>query len=121
MNNTFNNNFGAGVSGIQLQQVTIGSIQVQGSDVVTGFDFDKCAKVIAEIKKYENTFNCEFGNNADAVKDSLNCACKGISKKDAGLVRKGLIELKNFAESVSASIVASGILNLVNGLPFLGV
>lgn len=121
MNNSFTNNFGAGISGIQLQQATIGSTQIQSSEAVAKFDFDKCAEVVAVIKKYESTFDNEFGNNANAVKDSLNCAHEGIIKKDAELVREGLTELKNFAESVTASIIASGILNLINGLPFLGV
>ncbi len=39
MNNTFNNNLGASVFGIQLQQVTVGSIHVLSSDGVSTSKF----------------------------------------------------------------------------------
>ena len=91
MNNTFNNNFGAGVSGIQLQQVTIGSIQVQGSDVVTGFDFDKWMEAFAECGISVDEYTGEIPEDKELPWDVIdNGVTKAYLLKEKHLAYEGV-------------------------------
>ncbi len=66
-------------------------------------------------------FDEEFKDKSADAKKALEEADLALSKKDGGALKEALLELKRFAEGVSASVVASGILNLINGLPLLAV
>ncbi len=120
-NNTFYNNINGNSNNIQIQQGTKNSTQIQNNGSDEGIDYKACAEIIENIRKCESLFDNEFKDKSPDAKKILEEAEQAISKKDDGALKKAFLELKNFAEGVGASVVASGILNLLNGLPFLAV
>lgn len=102
------NNFYGDVTGIQIQQGTVNSIQNQ--TITQDFDFDAVSDVIKNIKKYDAMFDSEFGDKATELRNKLDGIEKLIkNKENPGKIKTLLLELKNLAIGVTGSLIASGI------------
>ena len=102
------NNFYGDVTGVQIQQGTINSSQTQS--MKQNFDYDAISDIIGNIKKYDDLFDEEFGDNASDLRERIAIVEELVEKRDnPGKIKMLLTEIKNLAVGVSGSLIASGI------------
>lgn len=102
------NNFYGDVTGVQIQQGTINSSQTQS--MKQNFDYDAISDIIGNIKKYDDLFDEEFGDNASDLRERIARVEELVEKRDnPGKIKMLLTEIKNLAVGVSGSLIASGI------------
>ncbi|MDR3602141.1 MAG: hypothetical protein P4L49_16915 [Desulfosporosinus sp.] len=83
------------------------------------FNYEKAFKVLEAIKgKFnDSSFNSEFGNDAELVKQLVNKALKQVKDKDdPKLIQKSLAVVSDIAIRVSSGVIASGIIVLLGRL-----
>ncbi len=113
--NNFTNNFYGDVSDVQIQQGTTNSIQTK--NVNSGLDYELVGKIIEQIKKYDGMIDDEFGTNAAELRekvDEISFLVKKQEKPDR--IKSLLCDIKNLAIGVGGSLIASGIVNLLQGI-----
>jgi len=83
------------------------------------FNYGKASVILEAIKGKFNdpSFNSEFGNDAELVKQFVNKALKQVQDKDdPTLIQKSLAVVSNIAIKVSSGVIASGIIVLLGRL-----
>jgi len=83
------------------------------------FNYEKASVILEAIKgKFDDpSFNSEFGDDAELVKQLVNKAFKQVKNKDdPTLIRKSLESVSNSAKRVSSGVIASGIIVLLGRL-----
>lgn len=114
-NNT--NNFYGTVNNMQIQQGTTNSTQTQTITTSETLDFEAVAEFVAKIKRYDDHFNEEYGQQAMEVREKLEEISTLVQKKEnPSKIKSLLIELKNLSVGVTGSLVATGI---VEGIKLL--
>lgn len=114
MNNT--NNFYATVNGIQFQQGTNNLTQSQTVSIGS-FDYDKIANVIAQIKQYDGSLDIEFKDKAPKLREKLNkIEALVVKREEPSIIKQLLIDLKNLSIGISGSLIATGIVKLIEDL-----
>ena len=110
--NNYVNNFYGDVSGIQIQQGTKNSTQINNMN--SGFDYEAAGKIIEQIKKYDSMLDTEFGKSADELRGKIEEISELVQKRDnPGRIQILLNDIKNLAIGVGGSLIASGILRLL--------
>lgn len=113
--NNFTNNFYGDVSDVQIQQGTTNSIQTK--NVNSGLDYELVGKIIDQIKKYDAMIDEEFGDNAAEFREKIDEISFLVEKQDKPVRIKNLLsDIKNLAIGVGGSLIASGIVNLLQGI-----
>lgn len=114
-NNT--NNFYGNVSNVQVQQGTVNSTQTQTVTSMETIDFEKVLEFVDKVKKYNNFFEDEFGDNATEVREKIT-EIETLAKKreNPSKIKILLCELKNLSVGVAGSLIATGI---VEGIKLL--
>jgi len=83
------------------------------------FNYEKASKVLEAIKgKFnDSSFNSEFGDDAELVKQLVNKALKQVKDKDdPTLIQKSLAVVFDIAIRVSSGAIASGVIVLLGRL-----
>lgn len=113
INNT--NNFYDKVTGVQIQQGTNNSSQEQ--TVIQEFDYDKLTKILEQIKKYDSTFDTEYGEKAPELRSKIDEIETLVQKREnPSRIKVLLADIKNLSIGVAGSLIASGIISLVNAI-----
>ena len=100
------------INGIQIQQGTTNSSQFQNINQV--FDYDKVAKIINEIDKYVPMFADIYGHDCEKAENALNEAKEAVvARENPSKIKKALSILKDVSLRVSSSLIATGILTLL--------
>lgn len=111
VNNT--NNFYDKVTGVQIQQGTNNSSQEQA--VMPDFDFDKLRNILEQIKKYDNTFDNEYGEKAPEIRSKIEEIETLLQKREnPSKIKILLSDIKNLSVGIVGSLIASGIVSLVS-------
>jgi hypothetical protein len=82
-------------------------------------DYDKVLDVLEKIKKCFNSplFEEEFSVSKDIVKKLVNDTIEAVNnKKDKSIIIKSLNILKDLAINTGGSVIAAGILSLINSI-----
>lgn len=106
------------VSGSQIQQGTSNSVQTM--HVETEFDYETALVILQKIQKAARSddFIEDFGEYADKLKDAVAEAIDLANKKEQPSKIKSFISIiKDLAMRVSSSVLASGIVGMINQLP----
>ena len=104
----YENNYYAPITGLQMQQGT--NYSSQNQTVSQGFNYEEVRNIIENIKKYEDSFDSEFKEKANELRDKIQSIENLIEKKEnPSTIKYLLTELKNLAIGVSGSLIASGI------------
>lgn len=115
--NNYINNFYGSSSDIQIQQGTSNSTQIKNGNSV--FDYEAIGKIIEQIKKYDGMLDSEFGADAIELREKVEEISLLVQKKENSNKIKALLgDIKNLAIGVGGSIIASGILGLLEGISF---
>lgn len=113
--NNFTNNFYGDVSDIQIQQGTTNSIQTK--NINNGLDYELVGNIIDQIKRYDAMIDEEFGNNAAEFREKVNEISVLVKKQEKpDRIKNLLSDIKNLAIGVGGSLIASGIVNLLQGM-----
>jgi len=83
------------------------------------FNYEKASVILEAIKGKLNdsSFNIEFGDDAELVKQLVNKALKQVKDKDdPTLIQKSLAVVSDIAIRVSSGVIASGIILLLGRL-----
>ncbi|MCI8964424.1 MAG: hypothetical protein HFG37_12065 [Eubacterium sp.] len=113
INNT--NNFYDKVTGVQIQQGTNNSSQEQ--TVMQEFDYDKLTKILEQIKKYDSTFDNEYGEKAPEIRSKIDEIETLLQKREnPSRIKILLADIKNLSIGVAGSLIASGIISLVSAI-----
>lgn len=113
INNT--NNFYDKVTGVQIQQGTNNSLQEQ--TVMQEFDYDKLTKILEEIKKYDITFDTEYGEKAPELRSKIDeIEILVQNRENPSRIKVLLADIKNLSIGVAGSLIASGIISIVNAI-----
>lgn len=113
INNT--NNFYDKVTGVQIQQGTNNSSQEQ--TVMQEFDYDKLTKILEQIKKYDSTFDNEYGEKAPEIRSKIDEIETLLQKREnPSRIKILLTDIKNLSIGVAGSLIASGIISLVSAI-----
>ncbi len=113
INNT--NNFYDKVTGVQIQQGTNNPSQEQ--TVMQEFDYDKLTKILEQIKKYDSTFDTEYGEKAPELRSKIDEIETLVQKREnPSRIKVLLADIKNLSIGVAGSLIASGIISLVNAI-----
>lgn len=114
---SYTNNFYGDVSDIQIQQGTTNSTQAK--TVNNGFDYEAVDKIIEQIKKYDGMLDAEFGADATELREKVEEISTLVHKQENPSRIKVLLgDIKNLAIGVGGSLIASGILSLLQGISF---
>lgn len=107
------NSFYGQVSGVQIQQGTVNSLQSQS--VNQEFNYDEVTEIIQKIKKYESFFDDEYGENASEMRDKID-EIENLLKKEENPSRIKILlnDIKNLSIGVTGSLIASGIVTLLS-------
>ena len=107
------NNFYGQVSGVQIQQGTVNSLQSQS--VNQEFNYDEVTEIIQKIKKYESFFDDEYGENESEMRDKID-EIENLLKKEENPSRIKILlnDIKNLSIGVTGSLIASGIVTLLS-------
>ena len=81
--------------------------------------FVEAETILKEILGQESQFMSVFGDKCEDLKNELNNAQEAIADKNETNLRKAWQSLKNLSSNVAGSLIASGILGLLNKLPTL--
>ena len=109
---------GDNANGIQIQQNSDGATQEMTNSQT--FNYDKALEVLKEIREYVDfpQFQTTFKENSENVKTIIEDTIKAVERKeDVGIVKKSLRILKDLAVGASGSLIASGIIALLDKLP----
>ena len=109
---------GDNANGIQIQQNSDGSTQEMTNSQT--FNYDKALEVLKEIKEYVDfpQFQATFGENSDNVKAIIEETIEAVeNRSDEGIIKKSLRILRELAIGTGGSLIASGIIALLNTLP----
>lgn len=113
INNT--NNFYDKVTGVQIQQGTNNLSQEQ--TVMQEFDYDKLTKILEQIKKYDSTFDNEYGEKAPEIRSKIDEIETLLQKREnPSRIKILLADIKNLSIGVAGSLIASGIISLVSAI-----
>lgn len=115
-NNTLN--VLGGVSGSQIQQGTTNSIQTM--HVEAGFDYETVLGILQKIQKASRSddFIEDFGEYADKLKDAVTEAIELTNNKEKPSKIKNILStIKDLAMRVGSSVLASGIVGMINQVP----
>ncbi len=99
---------------IQIQQNTVNSSQEMNA--TTDFDYKQVLDVLREIKDYVEMpkFKEAFKDNADNVISLINGSIEAAeNKENPSLIKKSLNIIKDLAIGATGSLIASGILALL--------
>lgn len=111
INNT--NNFYDKVTGVQIQQGTNNSSQEQ--TVMQEFDYDKLTKILEQIKKYDNTFDNEYGEKASELRSKIDEIELLVQKREnPSRIKILFADIKNLSIGVAGSLIASGIISVIS-------
>ena len=111
------NNFYGNASDIQIQQGTVNSTQTK--TVNNGFDYETIEKIIEQIKKYNEMIDAEFGASATEFREKVEEVSVLVQKRDnPNRIKVLLNDIKNLAIEVGGSLIATGILGLLQGKVF---
>lgn len=99
------------IKGVQIQQGTIHSSQIQNNN--QEFNYDKVAEILNEIDKYTPMFAEVYGENCKAAQDALDEAKDALSHEKPSLIKKSLSLLKDISLKVTTSVIAKGIIELL--------
>ena len=109
------NNITGNVSKVQIQQNT--SQSTQNQKVNDNFNYNEISEILEEISKYESLFDEVFGQTAEQAKLALNNAKYATSNKEnPSKIKSFLNILKDLSLKVSSSVIAKGIVELINKL-----
>lgn len=109
------NNFYGDVTGIQIQQGTVNSTQNQ--TINQGLDYESIKKLVEQIRKYDILLDSEFGDKAPELREMVNeVSDLAETKSNPSRIKVLLGDIKNLAIGVSGSLIASGIISLVQGV-----
>lgn len=109
---------GDNATGIQIQQNS--SHSTQKMNIETGFDYEKVTSVMKEIQDYTEypQFAKTYGGNSENVKQLVEeILCAANKKQEPSLIQKSLRTLKELTIGTGGSLIASGILALLENLP----
>lgn len=113
VNNT--NNFYGEVNGVQIQQGVKSSSQVQ--TINNDFDYGKLKEILLQIRKYENMFDEEYGEDAPILRSKLEKIEMLLQKRDnPSKIKLLLTDIKNLSIGVSENLIASGIVALISSI-----
>lgn len=108
-------NITGNASGVQIQQNTSHSAQRQ--KINDNFNYNEVSEVLEEISKYESLFNDVFNQTAEQAKLALHNAKESTFNKENPSKIKGFLNiLKDLSLKVSSSVIAKGIVELINKL-----
>ncbi len=105
-------NIQGNINGVQIQQGTTNSSQFQNVNQV--FDYEKVAEILNEIDKYVPMFADIYGHDCEKAENALNEAKEAVvAKEKTSKIKKALSILKDVSLRVSSSLIATGILTLL--------
>lgn len=114
--NIINNNMNIN-GNISDSQVQVGNINSsQNINITTNFDYEKVLDVLKEIKEYIEMpkFKETFKDETDNVISLINSSIKAVeNKENPSLIKKSLNIIKDLAIGATGSLIASGILSLL--------
>lgn len=115
--NTTNVNFNGNVSDSQIQIGTVNS--TQNNSVENSVPYDEILKTVEEINKYRNELTNELKENGDKFCKALDELTKEVKSNGSPTkIRDGIETLKNFVIGIGSSLVASGVLTLLQNIHF---
>ena len=105
-------NIQGNINGVQIQQGTTNSSQFQNVNQV--FDYEKVAEILNEIDKYVPMFADIYGHDCEKAETALNEAKEAVvARENPSKIKKALSILKDVSLRVSSSLIATGILTLL--------
>ena len=105
-------NIQGNINGVQIQQGTTNSSQFQNVNQV--FDYEKVAEILNEIDKYVPMFADICGHDCEKAENALNEAKEAVvARENPSKIKKALSILKDVSLRVSSSLIATGILTLL--------
>ena len=105
-------NIQGNINGVQIQQGTTNSSQFQNVNQV--FDYEKVAEILNEIDKYVPMFADIYGHDCEKAENALNEAKEAVvARENPSKIKKALSILKEVSLRVSSSLIATGILTLL--------
>ena len=105
-------NIQGNINGVQIQQGTTNSSQFQNVNQV--FDYEKVAEKLNEIDKYVPMFADIYGHDCEKAENALNEAKEAVvARENPSKIKKALSILKDVSLRVSSSLIATGILTLL--------
>ena len=105
-------NIQGNINGVQIQQGTTNSSQFQNVNQV--FDYEKVAEILNEIDKYVPMFADIYGHDCEKAENALNEAKEAVvAREKPSKIKKALSILKDVSLRVSSSLIATGILTLL--------
>lgn len=105
-------NIQGNINGVQIQQGTTNSSQFQNVNQV--FDYEKVAEILNEIDKYVPMFADIYGHDCEKAENALNEAKEAVvARENPSKIKKALSILKDVSLIVSSSLIATGILTLL--------
>lgn len=110
---TNNNNFYDKAQNIQIQQHSVSSTQhlVNNED----FDYEKAKNIINQINKYNEEFISIYGESATKVQGTIeNITQLILEKEEPTKIKKLFGTIKELTIGISGSLIASGIIQLIN-------
>ena len=110
---TYINHFYGPANGIQIQQGSLNSMQYSSTE---SLDSDSILKLIATIKRYDPLLDAEYGSKAaKEVRESIE-ELSTIKNNHSGSsrARKILEYLRDLSVNAGGSLIATGILQLIN-------
>ena len=106
-------NINGNVSGVQIQQGTYNSTQMQENNNINDADVEKYQAILDNINKYQEHFGSEFGERTDELISALAQAQEALNAKNAPMWKKAIGFVRDLAVEVSGGLIASGILALI--------
>ena len=105
-------NIQGNINGVQIKQGTTNSSQFQNVNQV--FDYEKVAEILNEIDKYVPMFADIYGHDCEKAENALNEAKEAVvARENPSKIKKALSILKDVSLRVSSSLIATGILTLL--------
>ena len=105
-------NIQGNINGVQIQQGTTNSSQFQNVNQV--FDYEKVAEILNEIDKYVPMFADIYGHDCEKAENALNEAKEAVvARENPSKIKKALSILKEVSLRVSSSLIATGILTVL--------
>ena len=105
-------NIQGNINGVQIQQGTTNSSQFQNVNQV--FDYEKVAEILNEIDKYVPMLADIYGHDCEKAENALNEAKEAVvARENPSKIKKALSILKDVSLRVSSSLIATGILTLL--------
>lgn len=107
--------FNGDVSDIQIQQGTNNSTQMKNASA--GFDYQAVGKIIEQIRKYDGLLDSEFGESANELREKMEEISSLVQRQEnPNKIQILLEDIKNLTIGVGGSLIASGILSVLQGI-----